>query len=132
MPTARLIAEALLTRGRTYSYGPHPSQRCDLHLPASAGPHPAMVLIHGGAWRKRYGKIVMRALARDLVRRGWAVWNIEYRRLGIGGGHRLSGHAQRRRPGPGDCDGPQRRRAPGRRAGQGCPRVRPGPARSCR
>jgi acetyl esterase/lipase len=45
-----------------------------------------MVLIHGGAWRNRYGKIVMRALARDLVRRGWAVWNIEYRRLGEGGG----------------------------------------------
>jgi acetyl esterase/lipase len=28
----------------------------------------------------------MRALAGDLVRRGWAVWNIEYRRLGEGGG----------------------------------------------
>jgi acetyl esterase/lipase len=28
----------------------------------------------------------MRALARELVRRGWAVWNIEYRRVGEGGG----------------------------------------------
>ena len=28
----------------------------------------------------------MRGLAGDLVRRGWAVWNIEYRRLGDGGG----------------------------------------------
>jgi len=45
-----------------------------------------MVLIHGGSWRKRYGKIVMRALAGDLKRRGWAVWNIEYRRVGNGGG----------------------------------------------
>jgi acetyl esterase/lipase len=45
-----------------------------------------MVLIHGGSWRKGYGRIVMRALAGDLLRRGWAVWNIEYRRLGEGGG----------------------------------------------
>ena len=28
----------------------------------------------------------MRGLAADLVRRGWAVWNIEYRRLGGDGG----------------------------------------------
>jgi acetyl esterase/lipase len=28
----------------------------------------------------------MRGLAADLVRRGWAVWNLEYRRLGEGGG----------------------------------------------
>jgi acetyl esterase/lipase len=45
-----------------------------------------MILIHGGSWSKRYGRIVMRALAGDLVRRGWATWNIEYRRLGNGGG----------------------------------------------
>ncbi len=54
--------------------------------PAGAGTHPVMILIHGGSWRKRYGKIVMRALAGDLVRRGYAVWNIEYRRVGNGGG----------------------------------------------
>ncbi len=34
----------------------------------------------------RYGRIVMRGLAGDLVRRGWAVWNIEYRRVGDAGG----------------------------------------------
>jgi acetyl esterase/lipase len=83
---ARLIAELLLTRGRTYRYGPHSSQRADLHLPAGEGPYRVMVLIHGGSWGKRYGRIVMRALARELVRRRWAVWNIEYRRLGEGGG----------------------------------------------
>jgi acetyl esterase/lipase len=45
-----------------------------------------MVLIHGGSWQARYGKRVMRGLAGDLARRGWAVWNIEYRRVGNGGG----------------------------------------------
>jgi acetyl esterase/lipase len=75
-----------LTRGQSHRYGSHRSQRADLHLPKGPGPHPAMVLIHGGSWQARYGKIVMRGLAGDLVRRGWAVWNIEYRRIGNGGG----------------------------------------------
>lgn len=81
----RMTAD-LLTRGRTFRYGPDRSQRADLRLPAGAGPHPVMVLIHGGSWQARYGRFVMRALAGDLVRRGWATWNIEYRRVGNGGG----------------------------------------------
>jgi acetyl esterase/lipase len=86
MAKARLIRDFLLQRGRTHSYGSDRSQRGDLYLPAGAGPHPVIVLIHGGSWRKRYSRIVMRALAGDLRRRGWAVWNIEYRRVGAGGG----------------------------------------------
>jgi acetyl esterase/lipase len=82
----RLILDFLRTRGRTYHYGPDRSQRGELHLPSGPGPHPAMLLLHGGSWRKRYGSVVMRGLAADLLRRGWAVWNIEYRRLGAGGG----------------------------------------------
>jgi acetyl esterase/lipase len=82
---ARMILD-FLSRGRSHRYGPHTSQRADLYLPSGPGPHPVMVLIHGGSWSKRYGKIVMRGLAGDLVRRGWAVWNIEYRRLEAGGG----------------------------------------------
>jgi acetyl esterase/lipase len=85
MTRARLILD-FLARGRSHSYGPDRSQRADLYLPRGAGPHPVMVVIHGGSWHKRYGKVVMRGLAGDLVRRGWAVWNIEYRRLGEGGG----------------------------------------------
>jgi acetyl esterase/lipase len=82
---ARLILD-FLARGRSHRYGPHPSQRADLYLPAGPGPHPVIVLIHGGSWQKRYGKIFTRALAGDLRRRGFAVWNIEYRRVGAGGG----------------------------------------------
>jgi len=81
----RLILD-LLKRGRSFSYGPHRSQRADLHLPPGPGPHPVIVLIHGGSWTARYGRIVMRGLAADLVRRGWAAWNVEYRRVGGGGG----------------------------------------------
>jgi acetyl esterase/lipase len=81
----RLILD-LLKRGRTFSYGPDRSQRADLHLPAGPGPHRVMVVIHGGSWQARFGRVVMRGIAGDLVRRGWAVWNIEYRRVGNGGG----------------------------------------------
>jgi acetyl esterase/lipase len=46
------------------------------------------VLIHGGFWRARYGLRLEDLLVADLPRRGWAVWNLEYRRLGMrsGGG----------------------------------------------
>ena len=46
------------------------------------------VLIHGGFWRARYDLRLEDALVADLASRGWAAWNIEYRRLGwrSGGG----------------------------------------------
>ena len=69
-----------------YAYGEHPSQVCELYMPAGAGPHPVAVLIHGGFWRQRYGRELQGGIARDLVTRGWAAWNVEYRRLGGGGG----------------------------------------------
>jgi acetyl esterase/lipase len=84
--TARLARDLALPGGAVHRYGPGRSQCAELHLPAGAGPHPVVVLLHGGAWQHRYGKLVMRALARDLRRRGCAVWNIEYRRVGGGGG----------------------------------------------
>src|SRR5579863_4832954 len=68
---------------RTYRYGAeHRCQVADLHLPRDAGPHPVLVTIHGGSWSVGYGRIVMRALAADAARRGYAAWNIEYRRIG--------------------------------------------------
>jgi acetyl esterase/lipase len=85
LSAGRLILD-LLARPRGVRYGPHRSQRADLHLPGTPGPHPVVVAIHGGSWETRYGKIVMRGLAGDLARRGWAVWNIEYRRVGRAGG----------------------------------------------
>jgi acetyl esterase/lipase len=46
-----------------------------------------VVLIHGGFWRAVYTKRLMNGLAKDVAARGWAAWNIEYRRVGsLGGG----------------------------------------------
>lgn len=73
----------LLTPGRAHRYGAeHRSQAAELHLPRGRGPHPVVVLIHGGSWSTGVSKIVMRPIARALVRSGYAVWNIEYRRMG--------------------------------------------------
>lgn len=46
-----------------------------------------MVLFHGGWWGPKYGADSLDAVAADLAGRGWVVWNIEYRRLGLGGGY---------------------------------------------
>ena len=71
---------------RTHPYGDHPEQRADLWLPSSGGNPPTVVLIHGGCWRERYRRDLENDVAADLARRGFAVWNIEYRRLGVDGG----------------------------------------------
>ena len=64
-----------------HNYGDDPSQYGVLY-----GEGPVAVLIHGGFWRDRYDLTLMEPLAEDLAARGWAAWNIEYRRLGSGGG----------------------------------------------
>ena len=68
------------------AYGSEPLQFGELYLPGSDGPHPVVILIHGGYWRARYGLDLMTGLAQDLANRGIAAWNIEYRRVGDPGG----------------------------------------------
>jgi len=70
----------------TYTYGESAEQFAVLTVPSTAGPHPVVVLIHGGFWRAAYGLDLMDPLAADLVRRGYAAWNVEYRRVGQPGG----------------------------------------------
>jgi len=55
-------------------------------VPDGDGPAPVAVVIHGGFWRARYGRKLMRPLCEDLAERGWIAWNVEYRRLGHGSG----------------------------------------------
>lgn len=71
-------------QGRT-TYGTDPSQFGDLYLPEGE-PRGVVVVIHGGFWKAEYGLDYGAPLAEDLARRGWAAWNIEYRRVGSGGG----------------------------------------------
>jgi acetyl esterase/lipase len=74
----------------THTYGEHPHQFAELHLPDGTGaggePLPVAVVVHGGFWMTANGGVDrMTALCADLTARGWAAWNVEYRRLGGGG-----------------------------------------------
>ncbi|HLY35702.1 MAG TPA: alpha/beta hydrolase [Candidatus Limnocylindria bacterium] len=47
---------------------------------------PLVMLMHGGFWQAAYDARLMDALDEDLRQDGWRTRNIEYRRLGNGGG----------------------------------------------
>ena len=69
-----------------HSYGSSPSEVCELFVPSGAGPHPVAVVVHGGYWRAQYDRSLMEGLCLDLAAHGLAAWNLEYRRVGGGGG----------------------------------------------
>ena len=69
-----------------FTYGPDPSQYAELSLPTGGAAAPVIVIIHGGYWSASYGAELGRPLAADLVGRGFAALNVEYRRVGDGGG----------------------------------------------
>ncbi len=68
------------------SYGTEADQFGDLYLPSEDGPHPVVILLHGGCWRSRFGLEPLGRVAETLRQLGMAVWNLEYQRLGQGGG----------------------------------------------
>jgi acetyl esterase/lipase len=69
------------------AYGPGPSQVVELFLPKGKGPHPVVILLHGGCWRREYeGLKQTSGIAADLASRGLAVWNVEYRGVDEAGG----------------------------------------------
>lgn len=67
-------------------YGDGAEQIGELRLPDGPGPFPVAVLIHGGRWVDYRTRDMMDAVAVGLAERGVATWNIEYRRVGSGGG----------------------------------------------
>jgi acetyl esterase/lipase len=72
---------------RRITYGAEASQYGELRVPPDTGPHPLVVLIHGGCFKAAYATAqYFGAMADALKRDGIATWNIEYRRLGEPGG----------------------------------------------
>jgi acetyl esterase/lipase len=59
-----------------HAYGSDPSQFGELYRPSGAAHRGTVVVIHGGFWRCAY----------DLSLGGLTAWNLEYRRVGNGGG----------------------------------------------
>ncbi|OGE75653.1 MAG: hypothetical protein A3C85_00085 [Candidatus Doudnabacteria bacterium RIFCSPHIGHO2_02_FULL_48_21] len=61
-------------------------QYADLRYPATPGPWPVVAMIHGGFWKAEYDMEHAGHLCHALTKTGLATWNIEYRRIGNGGG----------------------------------------------
>ncbi|MGE5327360.1 MAG: alpha/beta hydrolase family protein, partial [Deltaproteobacteria bacterium] len=69
-----------------FAYGPDPNQCGELRLPKSRGPHPVVMVIHGGCWRAEYNLTHITGFSAALARNGIAAWTFDYRRIGNPGG----------------------------------------------
>lgn len=86
--TADRAEDAGLPAPRRVAYGDHDDAFGDLWVPAATGAAvPVVVLVHGGFWQAGFGLDLMDGLAASVAEAGWAAWNVEYRRLGGGGGY---------------------------------------------
>lgn len=52
--------------------------KADLYIPAGSGPHPGVIVVHGGGWNGR-DRGDMDSISRSLAKRGFVVANIDYR-----------------------------------------------------
>jgi acetyl esterase/lipase len=86
MTSQDLLALPQPPADRTFAYGPAPQQVAELRVPKGRGPHPVVVVVHGGCWEAPWGLEHLRSLAAALTAEGWATWSLEYRRLGDEGG----------------------------------------------
>lgn len=91
-PAKLMVWPDLLERPRpkpsqTLAYGEDPLQIVDLWLPDGKGPHPVVLMVHGGCWQTEIAdRTIMNWIAEDLRKRGIAVWNIDYRGIDRAGG----------------------------------------------
>ena len=72
--------------GLRVAYGDDPNQFGELRLPEGKGPHPVVIFIHGGYWRAAYDLTHAGHLCLAIAKAGYAVWSLEYRRVGQPGG----------------------------------------------
>ncbi|WP_331043207.1 alpha/beta hydrolase [Sphingomonas sp.] len=87
MTWADLRARPRPAADATISYGSDPYQIVDVWVPAGRGPHPVVVMVHGGCWQTSIADAkLMNWIAGDLRDDGIAVWNIDYRGVDRRGG----------------------------------------------
>lgn len=72
--------------GKRLAYGQHEQQFGDLRVPERPGPHPLVIYIHGGGYQAAVTLDGASPVCAALTGAGFATWNIEYRRVGNGGG----------------------------------------------
>jgi acetyl esterase/lipase len=67
-------------------YGSDPSQFAELRFPQGEGPLPVLIVIHGGFWSAAYDLQHISPFCAALTSYGIITCNLEYRRVGQGGG----------------------------------------------
>lgn len=67
-------------------WGTGPREFGLLRTPLGAGPHPVVVLVHGGCWSSEADPDYMGRFAVWLVEQGWATWSIAFPRTDDAGG----------------------------------------------
>lgn len=83
---ASVQALPVLKPASIHRYGDAPQQFGELWLPAAKKQHPLLVFIHGGCWLNAFDIQHSHALSSALQSAGFAVWSLEYRRIGDPGG----------------------------------------------
>lgn len=86
MTTAEALALPRPAPDRRLVYGPDPLHFGELRLPEGPGPHPVVIVVHGGCWLAAYDLGYVSGLAAALAEAGVATWSLEYRRVGDEGG----------------------------------------------
>lgn len=87
MTWADLLALPKPEPDETVRTGPSETDIVDVWLPEGIGPHPTVLMIHGGCWQKSIADRTLMNYAADALRKeGMAVWNIEYRGVDEEGG----------------------------------------------
>jgi len=67
-------------------YAAGPFQFGNLRVPKGPGRHPVVVFIHGGCWLSAYDIAHAGSFEQAMADSGFAVWSLEYRRVGNDGG----------------------------------------------
>lgn len=82
-----LLSRPVPSPDQTVQTGPGATDLVDVWIPQGNGPHPTVIMIHGGCWQKSIADRTLMNYAADALRRdGMAVWNIEYRGVDEEGG----------------------------------------------
>ena len=82
----QVMASATRAPDQVIRYGEAPEQFGHLRLPHGPGPFPVVVFIHGGCWLSQFGIEHAAPLEQAFADSGYAVWSLEYRRVGNPGG----------------------------------------------
>jgi len=67
-------------------YGEDPLQWGVLRVPDGEGPHPVVVMMHGGCWVGLHRPRNVEPLMDALTERGWATWSLSHRQANDAGG----------------------------------------------